>query len=114
VADLIGLDDALAEAGWAITGEGRSDRQTLLGKAPWIVAKRAARCGVPVSLLSGAVDSSALPELAPRFAGCFALPPGPMALDACVASAAELLADRAEQMARLRDASITASTEPPR
>jgi glycerate kinase len=111
VADLIELDAALASADWAITGEGRSDRQTLLGKAPWIVAKRAARYRVPISLLSGAVDPAALPELAPRFAGCFALPSGPMSLEACVASAADLLADRAEQMARLRDATQSRSKD---
>jgi glycerate kinase len=114
VADLTGLDDALASADWAITGEGRSDRQTLLGKAPWIVAKRAARYGLPISLLSGAVDTAALPELAPRFAGCFALPSGPMSLEACVASAADLLADRAEQMARLRGATPSRSKDPSR
>ena len=34
VADLIGLDAALAGAHWAFTGEGRSDAQTLLRKAP--------------------------------------------------------------------------------
>ena len=46
VADLIGLDAALAGADWAITGEGRSDAQTLLRKAPIVVAERArcARC----------------------------------------------------------------------
>ncbi len=33
VADLLGLDAALEGADWLITGEGRTDRQTLLGKA---------------------------------------------------------------------------------
>ncbi|WP_000652813.1 glycerate kinase, partial [Bacillus cereus] len=33
VADHIGLDEALAGADWLITGEGRSDAQTLHGKA---------------------------------------------------------------------------------
>jgi glycerate kinase len=104
VADLIGLDAALAGADWAIAGEGRSDAQTLLGKAPLVVARRAARVGVPVTLLSGAVDATAIATLAPTFAGCFALPGGPATLDACVAGAAALLADRAEALARLFDA----------
>lgn len=104
VAELVALDAALRDADWAITGEGRSDAQTLLGKAPWVVAKHAARAGVPVSLLSGAIDGAALPQLGGTFAGCFGLPAAPMTLDACVARAAELLADRAEQMARLRQA----------
>jgi len=102
VADLIGLDAALDGADWAITGEGKSDAQTLLAKAPSVVADRARPLRVPVSLLSGAVDAASLPALHARFAGgCFALPAGPATLDACMRDAAALLADRAEAMTRL-------------
>ena len=101
VADLIGLDAALAGAHWAITGEGRTDVQTLSGKAPFVVARRARAAGVPITLLSGAVDAAALPALAPVYAGCFALPAGPLPLADCVAVAGALAADRAEQIARL-------------
>jgi glycerate kinase len=104
VADLIGLDVALAGADWAITGEGRTDAQTLLRKAPYIVAERARAAGVPITLLSGAVDAAALPELGRVFAGCFALPAGPITLADCIANADVLLADRAEQIARVRGA----------
>jgi len=101
VADLAGLDAAITRAHWVITGEGRTDAQTLLGKTPYVVAQRARRAGVPVTLLSGAVDRAALAELAGTFAGCFALPDGPATLDRCVADAAAMLADRAEALARL-------------
>jgi glycerate kinase len=101
VAGLIGLDAALAGADWTITGEGRSDAQTLLRKAPFVVARRARAHAVPVSLVSGAIDADALPELGKHFAGCFALPNGPATLDECIANAAALLGDRAEQIARL-------------
>jgi glycerate kinase len=101
VADLIGLDAALEGAAWVITGEGRSDAQTLLSKGPAVVAARARAKRVPVSLLSGAIDTAALGELNARFDGCFALPAGPASLDACVRDAASLVADRAEAMARL-------------
>jgi len=100
VADLIGLDAALDGATWAFSGEGRSDRQTLLRKAPFVVAERARAVGVPITLLSGAVDTAALPELSKVFSGCFALPSGPMSLEDCIAQADALLADRAEQIAR--------------
>jgi glycerate kinase len=100
VADLIGLDGALAGADWAFTGEGRTDAQTLLRKAPYVVAERARAAGVPITLLSGAIDAAALPELGRVFAGCFALPAGPMTLADCIANADALLADRAEQIAR--------------
>src|SRR5438477_529951 len=101
VADLIGLDDALHGANWLITGEGRSDAQTLLGKTPLVVARRGAAMGVPATLISGGIDRTALPELSRHFAGCFSLTFGPIALEQCVAQATGLLADRAEQLARL-------------
>jgi glycerate 2-kinase len=104
VADLIGLDAALQGADWVITGEGRTDAQTLLGKTPLVVARRGASMGVPATLISGGVDRAALPALSRHFAGCFSLADGPMTLEQCVAQAASLLADRAEQVALLIDA----------
>ena len=101
VADLIGLDAALSDADWAITGEGRSDVQTLLCKAPWVVAEHARAHAVPVTLVSGAIDSNALPELGKHFAGCFGLPNGPATLAECITNAADMLSDRAEQIARM-------------
>lgn len=101
VADLLGLDAALAGADWLITGEGRSDRQTLLGKTPWVAARRAALLGVPATLVSGGIDRDVLPELSRHFAGCHSITFGPATLEACVADAAGLLADRAEQLARV-------------
>jgi glycerate kinase len=104
VADLIGLDAALAGADWVITGEGGSDAQTLLGKAPFVVAERARAQAVPVTLISGAIDATALPVFGQHFAGCFALPNGPATLESCIDDAGRLLADRAEQVARVLDA----------
>jgi glycerate kinase len=104
VADLIGLDAALDGATWVITGEGRSDAQTALGKTPLIVARRAAARRVAATLISGSIERAALPELGRHFAGCFSLPFGPENLEQCIAGAAGLLADRAEQAARLFDA----------
>ena len=102
VADLVGLDAALEGADWAITGEGRSDAQTLLSKGPCIVADRARARGVPATLLSGALDVAALSALHARFdGGCFALPGGPATLESCVRDAAALLSERAEALARL-------------
>ncbi len=101
VADLIGLDAAIVDAAWVITGEGRSDAQTLRSKAPFIVAQRARRGAVPVTLVSGAIDPASLPALGMHFAGCFGLPHGPSDLAACVANASAWLADRVEQVARV-------------
>lgn len=54
--DLVGFDDALPGAALVLTGEGSFDRQTLAGKAPLGVARRARAAGVPVAVLAGRVD----------------------------------------------------------
>ena len=102
VARQIGLDAALDGADWLITGEGRSDIQTLHGKAPFIACAHARAVGVPATLLSGGVDSSALPRLAEHFSGCFSPAPGPITLEVAIRDAAHLLANEAEQLTRLR------------
>ena len=102
VAQQIGLDAALEGANWLITGEGRSDVQTLHGKAPFIACRHAQAAGVPATLLSGAVDSAALPRLTEHFTGCFSPAPGPITLDVAIRDAARLLANEAEQLTRLK------------
>lgn len=101
VADYIGLDSALQNADWLITGEGRSDAQTLHGKAPFIAAQRARLAGVPTSLLSGGVDRASLAQLQTSFSGCFSIVFGPATLQDAIGNAAALLQDSAEQMTRL-------------
>ncbi|MER8185748.1 glycerate kinase [Kitasatospora sp. NPDC094015] len=55
VADLLGLDRALAGADLVITGEGRYDPTSLRGKAVGEVARRAATARVPVVVIAGSV-----------------------------------------------------------
>lgn len=105
VADHIGLDQALAGADWLITGEGRSDAQTLHGKAPFIASQRARRAGVPTTLLSGGIDRKSLEKLQSSFSGCFSIAFGPMSLPDAIAQAPGLLKDSGEQLARLWQAS---------
>jgi glycerate 2-kinase len=77
IAELLHIPQQLAQVDWLITGEGCSDRQTLQGKAPWIVAQMAHNKGVPVTLLSGAIISEDLTSLTQAFRGkCFSLIPG--------------------------------------
>ena len=105
VARLIGLADACKNADWLITGEGRTDAQTLLGKTPFAAAQIARENGNPglkATLISGGVDSASLELLNATFnGGSFSIVPGPMALDQAVIRAPELLANAAEQIARI-------------
>ena len=54
--DLVDFDQELADADLVITGEGRADSQTLMGKAPVGILNRAKRRGIPVMLIAGQVD----------------------------------------------------------
>lgn len=101
ICDLTGFDQALDGATWVLTGEGRSDAQTLEGKAPAVVAGKARAAGVPVSLLSGAVAREDLPRLGGTFNGCFAASFGPGGLNEALAEASARLDTAAEQLARL-------------
>lgn len=72
VGDAMGLPAIIAGADAVITGEGRFDSQSAVGKVPAYVAERAAEAGVPVLLAAGAIgapadgfgDAVALTELA--------------------------------------------------
>ena len=59
--DAVRFDDLLQEASFVVTGEGSADRQTLMGKLPSGILRRAKVHGVPVSLIAGRVsDQQAL------------------------------------------------------
>lgn len=55
VLDSVGLDAALEGADLVITGEGRLDGQTVFGKTPIGVARRAKRHGLPVIAIGGSL-----------------------------------------------------------
>lgn len=99
VADAVGLPEALKHAGWVITGEGRSDAQTLLGKVPGLVAELAKRHGVPVTLISGSFQPSA--ALDAHFDGCFSILNELCDLSSAMAAAPALIEGAAYQVGRL-------------
>lgn len=57
--DTIHFDDQIQGAAFILTGEGKSDKQTLMGKVPEGILKRATKQGIPVHLLSGAIEDAA-------------------------------------------------------
>ncbi len=54
--DTIGFDRLLEDATLVITGEGASDRQTLMGKVPYGILQRAKAHQVPVALIAGRIE----------------------------------------------------------
>jgi glycerate kinase len=93
--DLVGLDEALAGAALAVTGEGSVDEQTLSGKAPAEVARRARAAGVPCVAVAGAVRLTAADVVAAGLAGAHALTEVEPDVARCRAEAAAVLADLA-------------------
>lgn len=59
VAALLDLDALIASADLVVTGEGRLDAQSGLGKGAGEVARRAAACGTPVLAVCGAITLDA-------------------------------------------------------
>lgn len=101
IADVIGLDAALREATIVVTGEGASDTQTLHGKAPFVVCRRARRFGKPTILLSGCIDPLSVAELNKHFLCCLPCVPGPVELATAMKNAASYIATTAEQITHL-------------
>ena len=57
VLELVKFQERIAKGNLIITGEGKSDAQTLMGKLPCGVLKRSG--GIPVALLSGRIEDEA-------------------------------------------------------
>lgn len=73
----IGLDDAVSHADLVLTGEGRLDEQSLLGKGTGAVARVAARHAVPVVAVCGQVSLGAGSLERLGLASAVALTPAP-------------------------------------
>lgn len=98
-----GLEGRLPGADWLITGEGKTDAQTLLGKLPVVLADMARTHGVRTVLISGSLtgDEKTLDELYRRFDVLFAIPNRPMTLAEAMRDVRPLLKTTARNIARL-------------
>ncbi len=67
VLEAIDFERHVKDADLIVTGEGKTDLQTLSGKTPFGIAKVAHREGKPVILISGAVDEESRDALTPLF-----------------------------------------------
>jgi glycerate kinase len=91
VLDSTHFDEQVRGASLVIVGEGRTDHQTAMGKAPVGVATVAARHGVPVLLVSGSLGPGAEEVLAHGVGRMVQAAPAGMAVAEAMARAAELL-----------------------
>ncbi len=91
VLDSTRFDEQVRGASLVIVGEGRTDHQTAMGKAPVGVARVAARHGVPVLLVSGSLGAGAEEVLARGIGRMVQAAPVGMPVPEAMSRAAELL-----------------------
>ncbi len=65
--EAISFAEHITKADLVLTGEGKSDSQTLSGKTPFGIAKVANRNGKPIILISGVIDDESRELLVPLF-----------------------------------------------
>ncbi len=99
VCEYMQLDARLANVDWLITGEGKSDAQTLHGKLPLVAANYALTARVPAILLSGAIEAESRALLEQKFAGCFSVVSEGVTLAEALRDPARCLTERSESVA---------------
>ena len=99
IAHMAHLPEQLSGAHLLITGEGRSDAQTLGGKLPAVLAELAAESGVPALLCSGAVEDCE--QLRGKFMAVFSTLHSVQPLPKVLAAAEHNLAITADAIAAL-------------
>ncbi len=87
LAEMTGLEAAVAAADVVITGEGSLDGQTLNGKGPHGVAQMARRLGKPVIGVGGLVT----PEVVPHFSATLAVKPEGLTVEEAIPRGRELI-----------------------
>lgn len=99
VGEIIQLEEAMTDVNLVITGEGKSDYQTLFGKAPAHVAELATKYHVPTILISGAVEDRE--QLNRLFSSCFSIATGPITLENSIQQTEVLLYEQTKQIMQL-------------
>jgi len=100
VAEMSGLEKEIAGAQWVITGEGRSDYQTIYGKAPIFVAEIARKHNVKAILLSGSLGEG-FERLYDYFVSLHSIVREPTTLDDAMQNVKKYLFESARNITRL-------------
>ncbi|MBI4403198.1 MAG: glycerate kinase [Deltaproteobacteria bacterium] len=92
--DWIRFDNLLKEHSVVITGEGKTDQQTLQGKSPFECISRASRLGKPSLILSGSLGPGDEQLTIDKFQGCWSCGTTPTAAKALRAKTIEIFSDK--------------------
>lgn len=107
VIEAVQLREQLVGAALCLTGEGRTDAQTIHGKLPAAVASCCREAGIPCVCLSGALGAGWRDLYAQGMTAVWSISHGPQTLEAAINECATALADAAEGVARLVNACTT-------
>ena len=103
VLEILGLEREIAEADFVVTGEGRLDAQTSMGKAPAGIARIAKKYGKRVIAFAGQIAEDAGACRQAGIDACFSILPGVLSLEEAMRpeTAEKNLKRTAEQVFRL-------------
>ena len=80
VLDVLDFGKRITGADLIFTGEGRADRQTVMGKVPSGILEEARKQNIPVIVLAGSIEDAAQMNRA-GFQGIFSITPGPVTME---------------------------------
>lgn len=98
--ELIGFGERLAGSDLVVTGEGRLDAQTALGKTVWGVAQWARAAGVPCAAVVGSVGPGGREVTKELLSTVVATADGVASIEAVIAAGAGPVVQAAERLAR--------------
>jgi glycerate kinase len=97
----LNIEKHLEWADLVVTGEGRSDHQTLQGKLPQKLAERAKNFKCPTLLVSGSIAPESYSQLSQYFQGVTSIADGPISLDDAIYRSEDLLSHAGEMIAQM-------------
>lgn len=100
IARILALDDALHWADLVLTGEGRIDRTSAMGKVLSGLGARAMAAGRPVAALAGSLGPGADALSGHGIGAVMSIADGPMTLERAIADAAPLLENASARLLR--------------
>lgn len=101
VLDALNIDQYLVRCDLVITGEGKLDNQSIHGKTPLGIARRAKRYNIPVIALAGKLEPDLEPFHRKGLTACFAIADGPLTLEESMVKAPQLLENKTAELIRL-------------
>ncbi len=100
IVESIDFEGRISQYDWLITGEGRTDYQTLQGKLPYVIAKIAKKEKVPTILISGSIESD-LDSLYDIFDSMHSITNGPLTIEKSINNTETLLYHCTRNIVRL-------------